>query len=181
MRITFFTTLSFAFLGLLTLPASAGMSQGHSKHDNRAVVAFKTMFGVDDPFVGATNMIRGVAGDEAPWEIKSAVGSLTASGKLNISVKGLVFKDDPRSPADSIGKNDEPTFRALVSCISTTEAAPVNVMTDEFPANEKGNAKIKAQLTLPNPCVAPVVMILAGSELKWFAASGFETEVQGDE
>jgi hypothetical protein len=31
-------------------------------------------------------------------------------------------------------------------------------------------------VTLPNPCVAPVVFILAGSEDKWFAVTGFESK-----
>jgi hypothetical protein len=29
---------------------------------------------------------------------------------------------------------------------------------------------------LTNPCIAPIVFILAGSEDKWFAVNGFESE-----
>ncbi|MBA8889123.1 hypothetical protein FHW12_003366 [Dokdonella fugitiva] len=33
----------------------------------------------------------------------------------------------------------------------------------------------------PDPCAAPVVMILAGSEDTWFAVTGFEHEVAVDD
>ena len=33
-------------------------------------------------------------------------------------------------------------------------------------------------MTLPNPCVAPIVFVLAGSEDKWFSVTGFESEEQ---
>jgi hypothetical protein len=152
-----------------------GMGPGKNmKEHNKVVLSFGDMFGVDDPFVGAAGTIRGIPGDEAPWEIKSVHGSLTESGHLVINIKGLVFKDDPRSPADEIGKNDETQFRALVSCLSTDATTPMNVETQGFPTGPKGNATINARLTLPTPCVAPIVMILAGSEEKWFAMTGFE-------
>jgi hypothetical protein len=168
----------------VALPAFADMGGGmggggmgghdRMKHDNKVVLAFDTMFGVDDPFVGDAGTIRGIPGDEAPWEIKSARGFLTASGHLVINVRGLVFKDDPRAPAGEVGKNDETSFRALVSCLSTDTTTPVNLETQGFPTGEKGNALINARLTLPSPCVAPIVMILAGSEEKWFAMTGVE-------
>jgi len=42
---------------------------------------------------------------------------------------------------------------------------------------------IDAHVTLPDPCVASAVFVLAGSEEKWFAVTGFETEEedQGEE
>ena len=51
-----------------------------------------------------------------------------------------------------------------------------NVITDGFRANTDGDSFIHARIELPNPCVAPIVMILAGSEDKWFAVTGFEAE-----
>jgi hypothetical protein len=35
-------------------------------------------------------------------------------------------------------------------------------------------------VTLPNPCVAPVIFVLAGSEDKWFSVTGFESEGDSD-
>jgi hypothetical protein len=135
------------------------------------------MYGVDGPFIGDPNAIRGVIGDELPWKVKkSAKGKLFANGLLIIRARGLVFTDDEIVPPEKRGKNDEPTFRGLVSCL--TEAGSVvttsNVMTQPFPATTSGNSDIKEKLTLPNPCVAPIVMVIGGSEDKWFAVTGFE-------
>lgn len=143
------------------------------------IVSFDTMYGVDGPFVGGTHPIRGIPGDELPWAIaKSIRGELDKSGHLRIKVKGLVFKDDPSVPLELRGKNDEETFRGLVSCLTENgdDVGEANVATSGFPATVEGNSTIDEQLTLPNPCIAPIVMVLAGSEGKWFAVMGVETE-----
>lgn len=180
------TGLCLALASLLATPASAGMGMGgkgnHHKHEPRLLVAWKSMYGVDGPFVGDANKVRGVQGDELPWEIeKSAKGFLTTSGRLVIDVHGLVFKVDPSVPPEIQGTNDETAFRGLVSCLTEEGDSVVekNVVTAGFPANTHGDSFINAQVELPNPCVAPVVMVLAGSEDKWFAITGFEAE-EGD-
>jgi hypothetical protein len=35
-----------------------------------------------------------------------------------------------------------------------------------------GDSTIDTMVTLPNPCVAPIVFVVAGSEDKWFAVTG---------
>ena len=144
------------------------------------IIAFDRMYGVDGPFVGDANPIRGIVGDEAPWVIAGSVhGTLDVNGLLHLRVRGLVFGNDPRTPPGEIGKNDEPTFRATVSCLteeSETAVGTSNVTTQGFPATVRGNSDIDATLVLPTPCVAPIVFILAGSEDKWFAVTGVETE-----
>ena len=144
------------------------------------IIAFDRMYGVNGPFVGGANPIRGIVGDEAPWVIAGSVhGTLDVNGLLHVRVRGLVFGNDPRVPPGEIGKNDEPTFRASVSCLteeSETAVGTSNVTTVGFPATARGNSDIDATLVLPNPCVAPIVFILAGSENKWFAVTGVETE-----
>jgi hypothetical protein len=150
-----------------------------TKEKAHVLLSFQTMYGVDGPFVGEANPIRDVIGDELPWEItKSIKGKLDTAGHLKITVRGLVFKDDPAVPAELRGKNDEAEFRGLVSCLSEEGEAVVtkNVITPGFPASAEGNAVIDTQIELPNPCVTPLVMVLAGSEEKWFAVTGFEAE-----
>jgi hypothetical protein len=137
------------------------------------------MYGVDGPFVGETNPIREVNGDELPWVVAKFIrGKLDTKGRLEILVRGLVFKDDPSVPPELRGKNDEEQFRALVSCLTEAGNAVVtkNVITVGFPATPDGDSFIKATIDLPNPCVAPIIMVLAGSEDKWFAVTGFEAE-----
>jgi hypothetical protein len=142
------------------------------------LIAFGSMYGVDGPFVGEANPIRDTVGDELPWVVKgSARGRVDVDGHVKIRVRGLVFTDDEEVPPDMRGINDEDQFRARVSCLteaSETEVVTANVTTEGFPATRSGDADIDAKVTLPNPCVAPIVFILAGSEDKWFAVTGFE-------
>ena len=86
-------------------------------------------------------------------------------------VRGLVFGQDPSVPPELRGKNDETAFRAIVSCltIDAGQVIPNNLTTEEFPATPTGNSNIDTTVKLPNPCVAPIVFVIAGSELKWFA------------
>jgi len=150
----------------------------HDGEQGHTLLAFHSMYGVDGPFVGNAFPLRGIPGDELPWTVASAVGRLDTDGHLTIVVRGLVFTDDEEVPPELRGINDEPTFRAAVSC--TTEKGDQvvrrNVVTQPFPATPTGNAKIRATVELPNPCVAPTILILAGSEDKWFAVVGFEAE-----
>jgi hypothetical protein len=153
----------------------------HGKHKNHTardqnhrpsfITAFGTMYGVDGPFINPANAIRGIIGDEAAWKLSSARGFLSTDGHLKIQVRGLIFGDGT--------PNDEPTFRGAVSCLTEDEAAgttpTANVFTDGFPATPEGDSDIDAHVTLPNPCVAPVIFVLAGSEDKWFSVTGFES------
>jgi hypothetical protein len=56
-----------------------------------------------------------------------------------------------------------------------------NVIMEGFPATVDGNSFINAKVELPNPCVAPIIMVLSGSENKWFAVTGFEVEEAEEE
>ena len=150
-----------------------------NKEKTHIILSFQTMYGVDGPFVGEGNPIREVIGDELPWEIaKSIRGKLDTAGHLKIAVRGLVFKENPSVPAELRGKNDEAEFRGLVSCLTEEGDTVVtkNVVTSGFPASAEGNSDINTHVELPNPCVSPIVMVLAGSEEKWFAMTGFEAE-----
>ena len=76
------------------------------------------------------------------------------------------------------GKNDETEFRAAVGCLTEDgdSVVPAEVISGGSHTNATGNAIIIQKVELPNPCVGPRVFILAGSEEKWFAVTGFESE-----
>jgi hypothetical protein len=186
--------LSIALLSVAALGAArqgaAGRMQlsrdaqdAHDARDSKTLAAFNTMYGVDGPFVGEAFPIRDIPGDELPWTVREARGRLDSDGHLTIQVRGLVFTDDPEVPPDLRGKNDEAQFRGAVSCLTEEGDAVVtkNVITQGFAATSSGNSTIRATVTLPNPCVAPIIMVLAGSEDKWFAVAGFEAEEGGDD
>jgi hypothetical protein len=136
------------------------------------IIAFGTMYGVDGPFVGHTQ-IRNVRGDEQPWAVGSASGYLTSDGHLVINVTGIVFAPGAQPPS-IVGTNDEATFRGLVSCLveNKNTVSTVNISTAGFPATTSGNSNIDAHITLPPQCVAPIIFVMSGSEDKWFAVTG---------
>jgi hypothetical protein len=141
------------------------------------ILEFDTMVGVPRPYTGATNAIRGVPGGGLPWVIASGTGELKASGKLEITVMGLVL--DPNDPAVIAsgrgGTNPSPNFKAIVSCLSRDAAGSpttVNVSTGLFPASASGDSQIEQTLSLPNPCIAPIIFVTSPTG-SWFAATGF--------
>src|SRR5260370_36227312 len=91
-----------------------------------------------------------------------------------VTVGGLVIVKGLTEPAALRGKNPIPDFRAIVSCqaIGTGNTATVdNVSTGNFKASMAGNSKIDAKVTLPRPCIAPIIFVTAPNSA-WFAATG---------
>jgi hypothetical protein len=148
---------------MIGLQASLVAAKGPAK-----VLAFDTMVGVPSAFTGAQNPIRGINGGGVPWVIGSGSGELTTSGHLEIKVEGLVLA--------STGSNPSATFRGIVSCLGS-DAGVQNLTTDPFPATlgpaseGGGNASIEADLSLPQPCIAPIVFV-ASAGGSWFASTG---------
>jgi hypothetical protein len=173
-----YLALVVALFSAVLFAASAG--QGAQAKEPK-ILEFDTMIGVPRPYTGAANAIRGVPGGGLPWVIGSAHGELKQSGKLEIEVTGLVFDpNDAAVPADRKGANTIPNFKAIVSCQSkdaTGAAVIANVETGLFSATTGlataggGNAKIEAQLTLPQPCIAPIIFVTSPTGA-WFAVTG---------
>jgi hypothetical protein len=171
--------LALALLSTLGMGMNGGSQGNQGKHHSpKTLLQFGKMFGVDGAFVGDASPVDDIPGDELPWEIAFARGKLDTDGDLFLFVRGVVFKDDPSVPEELRGINDETEFRAAVSCLTEDNGAVVrsNVTTEGFPANPQGDSLIRAHVTLPDPCIDPAVFVLAGSENKWFAVTGFETE-----
>jgi hypothetical protein len=150
-----------AAVAVAVLAVSAAVSGG----DNRTVLKFNTMAPVVPPYTGPTNPIRGVPGGGVPWVIESADGKLRSDGRLHVEVEGLVLA--------STGANPSPTFKAIVSCLSSDDGTPttVNVSTAPVPATMTGDAEIDATVALPSPCFAPIVFVTSGGG-NWFAVTG---------
>jgi hypothetical protein len=144
----------------LIAQTSAASSSGET------VLEFKTMVGVDGPFRGAANAIRGINGAGAPWRIDGVNGELKSDGRLEIDVEGLVLV--------STGLNPSAFFRGAVSCLTNdaTTVSTVNLVTEQFPATTAGDSKIEANVGLPSPCVAPIVFVMNAGGTSWFAVTG---------
>lgn len=147
--------------------------------DGLTILKFGTMVGVPKALTGSQNPIRGINGGGLPWVINGAEGKLTATGKLDVSVTGLVLNpNDPDVIARGLaGQNPIAAFRAVVSCL-TADGGVQNVTTDPFPATTGlaadggGDAHIKAQVTLPKPCIAPIIFVTSPAGA-WFASTGY--------
>ena len=135
------------------------------------ILEFDSLVGVPQALTGTQAPIRGVNGGGLPWAVASAFGELKASGKLEISVQGLVLAAGPNT-----GINPIANFRAIVSCLKS-DGSVENVTTGQFPATTGaassggGNAEIEASLSLPQPCIAPLVFVTSPGGA-WFAATG---------
>jgi hypothetical protein len=154
-----------ALIGTVAL-AVPGLSSGGA--DGRKVVSGAVLTPVTGPYVGSANPIRGVGGGGLPWRLASGNVDLRADGRLHVDVEGLVFAAGPNE-----GTNTVPAFRAIVSCqtIQGGAAAVSNVSTDPFPASPAGDAEIDATVSLPSPCIAPIVFVTSPGGA-WFAATG---------
>lgn len=158
--------LTFA---LSALAAGGQFSSAIAKEPK--ILEFDRMVGLPTAFTGTQNPIRGINGGGLPWVVSSAKGELKATGKLEVKVEGLVFSAGPNT-----GSNTVPNFRAIVSCLKD-DGSVENVTTGLFPATVGaasaggGNAKIEANLALPQPCLAPIIFVTSPSGA-WFATTG---------
>jgi hypothetical protein len=166
MKKLFFVTLSALmvlsrfFAGTVSTAAAKGPK----------ILKFDTMVGIPAGLTGAQSLVplRNINGGGVAWTIADASGELRANGHLEISVQGLVLA--------STGSNPSQTFRGLVSCVRS-DGTFANIPTDPFPATTGpasaggGNAEIVADITLPQPCIAPIIFVTSGGG-NWFAATG---------
>ena len=160
--------------GISVLPVIA--TRAGSEFADEPIVAFSTMRG------SVPNLdINGNTSAGAPWVISDGDGLLSVDGDVNILVRRLVLA--PSVPNGG-GTNPVHSFRAIVSCTTLINGVQevVNITTGSFPADAKGNCVIHDQVTLPNPCYAPIVFVgpapagvvrdteIAGGT--WFAVTG---------
>jgi len=140
------------------------------------VLKFDAMAPVTGPYVGPPNPLRGVAGGGLPWVLTAATGSLKRDGHLLVTVRGLVLAKQAPVPPALQGTNPFPDFRATVSCQSTgagNTATVANVSTGDFKADPAGDSTINARVSLPHPCIAPIVFVTGPTGVDvWFAATG---------
>lgn len=140
------------------------------------IMKFDTLTPVAGPYATSANTVRGIAGGGLPWTLKVGSGSLSRDGHLLVRIRGLVLANHPSVPASLRGTNPFPAFRVVVSCLSIGvdgTASIANVSTGDFEANSCGNSDIDARVSLPEPCIAPIVLVTGpGGAESWFAVTG---------
>jgi hypothetical protein len=158
-------------LFLSAFMAGAATSATAKEAKQSKILEFDTMVGVPPTLTGAQSQaaFRGLNGGGAPWTLTAAHGELTVSGHLEIQVVGLVLS--------TTGANPAAVFRARVSCVNSDGSFNNDTLTDAFPATTGlakdggGNAHIEADVTLPQPCIAPIIFV-TNNNGAWFAATG---------
>ena len=169
MRKTMLLLLGFALTAAIAVPAL-----GVGASDGRKVVDAKVLAPVVEPYTGAANAIRGVAGGGLPWQLASGSADLRAGGQLHIEVEGLVLAQRAPVPTNLQGTNPFSQFNAVVSCLTATNgtAATANVVAGPFTATASGDGELDTTVTLPSPCFAPIIFVTAPSGSAWFAVTG---------
>ncbi len=161
-----FGTIAIGAMSLLLIAHGSFVAANGSAK----VLEWDTMVGVPTGLTGAQSEapLRGIRGAGVPWSLTSGEGELTTTGQLEIEVDGLVLT--------SSGNNPSATFRALVSCVKG-DGTFQNILTDPFPATTGpassggGDARIETNVTLPAPCIAPIVFVTSAGG-SWFASTG---------
>jgi hypothetical protein len=158
-----------ALSATLVLPAL-----GLGGNDGRKVIDAKVLAPVIDPYTGAANAIRGVAGGGLPWQLESGNADLRAGGQLHVEVQDLVLAQRAPVPTNLPGTNPFSQFNAIVSCLTSTNgtATTANIVTDPFDVTSTGDGELNTTVTLPSPCFAPIVFVTAPGGGAWFAATG---------
>ncbi len=168
MRNTLVLSLVVVFILGATL---IGGTPVQSTSASSLIYQFTTMVGIPQAFTGTKIPIRGIDGGGLPWALRSASGTLSTGGHLVLNVQGLVL-----AAGANIGKNPVADFRVVVSCLTSTGGID-NVSSGLFPATTGsvmtggGDAHVDTVLSLPHPCIAPLVFITSPGGA-WFATTG---------
>src|SRR5512139_3130182 len=76
MKRLFLFALTLALVSSWAAASPSDHGEKGREHRPQRLLAFGTMYGVDGPFLGSANEIRDVEGDDLPWVVQSARGSL---------------------------------------------------------------------------------------------------------
>jgi len=140
------------------------------------IMKFDTLTPVDGSLAESANTVRGLSGGGLPWAIESGSGSLSLDGHLLVRIRGLVLAARPEVPASLHGTNPFPAFRIVVSCLragGNGALVVANVSTGDFEASPGGHSEIDARVSLPHPCMAPIVLVTGPSGTEgWLAVTG---------
>jgi hypothetical protein len=120
--------------------------------------------------------VRGMPADRLPWALDAGWGSIGENGHLLARVRGLVLARHELVPASLRGTNPFPWLTIVVTCLTVRPdrtADFLSIRTGDFAVSRSGNADIDARVSLPQPCLAPIVLITSppGASQRWLAAT----------
>jgi hypothetical protein len=147
-----------AALGLLAVLALGSGSVAADSNGHGGKILDTTLAGI--PVAG--QVLLGVPGGGRPWTLVRGDAKLWADGSIDLKVHGLLLGPGGTNE----GTNPVTLGRAIVVCNGVDK-----VLSETVPFDADGDARVKTTLTLPSPCLAPVIFFgSAGGS--WFAVSG---------
>lgn len=107
------------------------------------------------------------------WKLRAGEAELSENGSLEVEVQGLVLNDT--SVGEYNGTPDGVDAVAAAVLCNGPDGLKVVAQTEPAPLSKKGDAKIKAKVSLPKGCVGPIIVLRERYEGKiggWLAATG---------
>jgi len=120
---------------------------------------------LDVPLIGLAvprTVVAGVTGAGHAWAIDEGNAKLFSDGRVLVNVEGLVLTPE--------GTNPVATGKAIVSCNGGATPADIVSSTVVPLSIPDGDAHVNQWLTLPSPCLNPVIFF-ASAGGAWFAVS----------
>ncbi len=118
------------------------------------------------PAAQVNQTLFGVQAGGLPWRIRAGSASISASGRLQVQVEGLVLATGPHA-----GTNPIPEGQAILTCAGTPVA-----MSSVVPFSSAGDAQLDQPIAMPSTCLAPAVFfagVPAPGVDRWFAVTGW--------
>lgn len=147
-----------AVLAAATVQSSAAADSGDDVHDGDRGLFFRSSLAGSLP---TDPVLFGVAPGGAPWVIDEGSVRLDDRGRLRVEVEGLVIPG---------AGNPVPELAASLVCNGAVVATTATV-----PYDAAGDARIRAEVDVPDRCIAPVVLLNpAGITTVYIGVSGDE-------
>ena len=125
---------------------------------------------------GANRPVRTVNSGGVAWVVSAGSETrLTGDGRLRADIRGLLITGTGGALDGTVG----PVTQVVAALACTNPAsgdagAPSIVATVPAPLSAAGNARIDDRISIPMPCIAPIVLIRANAAAgPWIAGSGF--------
>lgn len=185
------TLLTMAAVGLLAVSAAVGDDGGRNNNNNNQNNNQNNGNGqFESSMAGSTPgmSIGGVPSGGVPWVIGGGEASLSADGRLQVQVSGLLIANLAGVPPALVGTTG-PVQMVAASVVCGGSGGSVAASTDGTLFFSGGSAQVQGQVTLPTVCIAPVVLLRVftstaapGSQLGPFiAATGLNAFTQGQQ
>jgi hypothetical protein len=152
--------------GAIAAVMAMGISAPATAEKGPGGLELGAMAGVPMAFTSPPVPMRNLSPGGLPWVIGPAKAEVTASGKVEVKFRDLLFAPGT-APA---GTNTIPVMKVIVSCV-TDGGDVVNVSTPTFPVTigvGAGDGSVEAMVSLPETCLAPLVFVTTVGD-RWLA------------